>query len=937
MPSNTPEMIQRIVYEGVLGWRWAAGLLFVLALLMGWLLWRERTVTGRPNAVLFFLLRVVALGLVLWMLLEPTRLAIERVAVPKTIAIAIDTSDSMQTAELMPAIDEQRWRLVGTGEASNESTLAESDIALVSLRCTGSALRRVELAIEEYSPAKQARAAMLVAKQAARGAAEHLARVGKLLEGDDSEAADAAMTIADDLRDQLIEPLAAMVDRWQTGTPAELDESADRVRTLQDDHEQLLRRGEVVSRSVAALSPAADGSPRSRRRHCLALMAQLEEAVLGELGQSVNIKRVAFDEYSTPLSEGQSWSDALASDNATAAQQPGSDWIGPSTNLATTLESLGRDAAAESIVAAFLISDGGHNTPGVADPQAVAAGMAGLPVYTVPIGSQEPQRDLELSRVEAPTAVAVRDRFAIEALVTGRYLEGEAVDVELRKDGQLVDRKSFEFDSDRQDHRVRFELEADELGRHEYDLVTPVLEDEASETNNAGVVAVRVVRDRVWLLLADRISRYEYRYLDQLFRRDKRVEFDKLLHMPELLATGGLQASKELPRDIEGWAEYDTAILGDLHPDAFDREQQRSLEAWVRERGGSVVVIAGSEHMPISYRRGPLLDLLPVQASPDMVPERNGYVPALTPEGARSEALLLADSGPESARLWSDQFRHVPVYYLSRFCRPKVSAHVWAGAMPLDQRSTGPREERPEQALLAWQDVGAGRVVYLASPVSWHLRFRRGDELHHRFWGQLLRWLTATDRGKRSSRVFVRTSDSTYDYGESVEVAVALNGQDGTPVREADVSAAAETLTGEPIIASLRADPKVPGRYLGRFEGLKPGAYRIVVAGEAAETLTEEDLDADGATALVNVVAPDNLELADPRGNLSLMRAIAESTGGQVLPPTAIAEVLRLSASEPSLIETATRTPLWNRWSYLWIVVGCLATEWTIRRRIGLV
>jgi hypothetical protein len=27
-----------------------------------------------------------------------------------------------------------------------------------------------------------------------------------------------------------------------------------------------------------------------------------------------------------------------------------------------------------------------------------------------------------------------------------------------------------------------------------------------------------------------------------------------------------------------------------------------------------------------------------------------------------------------------------------------------------------------------------------------------------------------------------------------------------------------------------------------------------------------------------------------------------------------------------------SRQPVWNRWSYLWIVVGCLTLEWLARR-----
>src|SRR5690606_21546213 len=104
-----------------------------------------------------------------------------------------------------------------------------------------------------------------------------------------------------------------------------------------------------------------------------------------------------------------------------------------------------------------------------------------------------------------------------------------------------------------------------------------------------------------------------------------------------------------------------------------------------------------------------------------------------------------------------------------------------------------------------------------------------------------------------------------------------------------------------------------------------------------AEAIMAAYPDSEGSVALVSVYAPDNLEMNDTRGNRALLREIAAITGGQVLPPTAVGEIMELSALSPRVIEQSVRTPLWNRWSYLWIVVGCLATEWVVRRMIGLV
>jgi hypothetical protein len=59
-------------------------------------------------------------------------------------------------------------------------------------------------------------------------------------------------------------------------------------------------------------------------------------------------------------------------------------------------------------------------------------------------------------------------------------------------------------------------------------------------------------------------------------------------------------------------------------------------------------------------------------------------------------------------------------------------------------------------------------------------------------------------------------------------------------------------------------------------------------------------------------------------------------TGGQVLPSTSVEEVLELTNLDPIVTEKIERRPLWLEWKYLWIVFGCLQTEWIIRKWKGL-
>jgi hypothetical protein len=69
---------------------------------------------------------------------------------------------------------------------------------------------------------------------------------------------------------------------------------------------------------------------------------------------------------------------------------------------------------------------------------------------------------------------------------------------------------------------------------------------------------------------------------------------------------------------------------------------------------------------------------------------------------------------------------------------------------------------------------------------------------------------------------------------------------------------------------------------------------------------------------------------------LALANQIAEATGGQVLPPTAVEEIVALTNLKPEITETIETQPIWVRWKFLWLVFACLQTEWIIRKWKGL-
>jgi hypothetical protein len=719
------------------------------------------------------------------------------------------------------------------------------------------------------------------------------------------------------------------------------------------------RRAQVFAADLAqqlasgAAPQQAETGALSRREKASRALDALENQLNGKPIENLRIERYRFDRAAMPVSAEAGWDVALGVQQQAAADELSESvpattaneqevegqqqTSGPATNLSAVFEQLSSGRVGESTRLAVVLSDGRHNDVDAPAPQEVAAHLANVPVYVVPIGNSVLQRDVLLHRVEAPSTVTEKDSAVIDVIVTGFDCEGQAASAVLRHEGREVDRKPIQFTGNRSDYRVRFMVPAKELGWQEYIVEVEPIEDETNTANNYQPVSFEVVRDRVRVLLADSVARWEYRYLNQLFRRDQHVEFDELLFYPRLHGSGRLANRPAFPSDVETWAQYDVVILGDISPRQISSESQRGLVDYVQNRGGNLLLVAGQNSMPAEFKNQPLMELLPVEPAEGVVPQQ-GYALRLTDEGRFQSALLIADSAEDSRRTWQQVYERFPVFGLSSYCRPKATARTLIEAVgDATGEVSGGGTGEVEHAFLCWHRVGAGRVAYLAAPETWRLRYRLGDRMHHRFWGQFLRWITAAGSGAGTDLVRLQTDRTRYADGEPVEVTVWLRDPSGRPVEGEAVQVEARSFSDEAKSVELTPDTAVPGRYFGTLEELTAGAYQLSVGGKIVDELLKQSENANEVKSTITVTASDSIEMLNTQCNRALLAQVAEMTGGQVIPPTALREVFELVSFTPEVRETIERTPLWNRWTNLLIVLGCLFTEWVVRKAKGLV
>ena len=89
------------------------------------------------------------------------------------------------------------------------------------------------------------------------------------------------------------------------------------------------------------------------------------------------------------------------------------------------------------------------------------------------------------------------------------------------------------------------------------------------------------------------MPRWEYRYLREVLRKDRRLEVTFLMTQGDAaLAATSPQHIARFPQDTKTANKYDLIILGDVPSRFFKAEQLRLIETLVKERGSSLLMVA---------------------------------------------------------------------------------------------------------------------------------------------------------------------------------------------------------------------------------------------------------------------------------------------------------------------------------------------------------
>lgn len=455
---------------------------------------------------------------------------------------------------------------------------------------------------------------------------------------------------------------------------------------------------------------------------------------------------------------------------------------------------------------------------------------------------------------------------------------------------------------------------------------------------------VQVKNGKVKVLYVESTPRREYKFLQPVLDRDRRVLARFLLSEgdPRLAdakpdpKSGSMYLNQfppnfpnPSPRDPDK-RPYDLLILGDVSPAVLGQDNGESVKRFVEE-GGGLVVIAGRRSTPARYVDTRLARLLPVEFVARefkvlLQARTQPFKPVLTYDGQQSPLLSLADSADENLRLWrEDLWKDREGQFF--FCYPVTGLKPGATALLVhpEEKVADGSGDRP-MPLIAWHYAGRGEVLFLGIEETWRWRQDRGDKLTGRFWGQVVQQLGLPHLLGASRQVQLALEGSELTVGRPVAVKARLLDNTYAPRTEPTVPATLTYLGNQEGDAAgertlqLRAIKGQPGEYRASLPTDAPGRYQLKVPGAPEPSALE-----------YRVELPPHHELETAGMAEDDLRAMAAASQGQFYRQEDLPTLPEKVEAKQASFTLRQEVLLWNPLAMV-VFVLLITAEWTLRK-----
>lgn len=711
-----------------------------------------------------------------------------------------------------------------------------------------------------------------------------------------------------------------------------------------------------ASASMAIADPAGmpDTAERTRFDRVRDLLAAGESHWLRRLAERNELAVYAFGEFPSRLDEPRpddptaETTDVPAAETALPARraarrlgEPLPAGIQNRTDLGAALALAIEQSGSGPIAGLIVFTDGGANKGMSADELTAYAARFKVRVFAVGIGAATEPPNVRVAELMAPTAPPKDDPFEIRVQLAASGVEPTPVQLELlvRKVGdasepRVVESRSVTLGGENSSAVELFRIQPREVGEFSYEARLARLPGEALETDNSREATVRIVDEKLRVLVVAGRPSYDFRFATTLLERDKSIDLSVWLQSADAQAVrDGDIVITELPRKPEELFAYDALLLLDPNPADLDSAWAVSVRRLVDEFGGGLLVQAGPHFTSRFLRDARLQDLvacLPIVPDPDAdvrLSDEGTYRMQAAPLDAPADVadhplLALLPDSAASRRLWSilpGVYWHLPVLRE----KPLATVLLRLGQTPDRTRGAG-------AVLFAVQPFGAGRAAFLGFDGTWRWR-ANAQRQFNRFWVQLTRYLAQARQSAGGKRGVITLDRDAVNLGDTVKIEARVLDEQFVPWHEPTLEGEIEYADGTHRPLTLAAIPGREGWFAGRALGEREGAAVVRVArpGAATAAAAERFL-----TRSLRIYRPE-IELRTLRLQAEPLQQLAQAVPDGRFLPFADAATLpdEIERAAEVTVTRGRNRELWDTAALLLVVATLLGVEWFLRRR----
>jgi hypothetical protein len=576
-----------------------------------------------------------------------------------------------------------------------------------------------------------------------------------------------------------------------------------------------------------------------------------------------------------------------------------------------------------NLLGVVLVSDGDWNEGRPPVEAAARLRTKGVPVFAVPVGSRTRLPDVELLSLDVPTfgitGKAVRIPFTIDSALPREYL----TTVTLRSsDGDEVTKEVRIAPMSRTSDALVWKPK--DSGDFTLTLTVPKHGDETLAENNTLSAPIAIREEKLRVLVVESYPRWEYRYLRNALSRDPGVELACLLFQPGLSKVGGGNADyiKLFPEGLDELSKYDVIFLGDVGLDDghLTPEQCRLIKGLVEHQASGLVFLPGMQGRQFSLMETELADLYPVVLDPAQPGGWGARTPEhfeLTELGRRSLLTKLADTQDDNVEVWED----LPGF---QWYAPVIRAKAGSEVLAVHKEGSNEYGRLP---LLATRPFGAGKVLFMGTDGAW--RWRKGveDRYHYRFWGQVVRWMAYQRNMAKGESMRLYYVPDQPRMNQTLALRANVMERSGEPLHGGDVTARITAPSGRSELVRFVPEGDEWGAFAGRYEPKEAGRHDVLLACKQTGATLQASIYVQGVAA----------EPVGRPARPEVLEELARVTGGRVIEPHRVGEVVQSLAALPDPPPSVRRVQLWCHPAVALSLVGLFGVFWAGRKAVGLI